>query len=97
MIIQFLGRFVQILFDLMSFAILARVIMSWFAMSGGGGGGGGGGKMKVMLYEITEPVLSVFRKIIPRLGMIDISPLVALLALDFIKIAIVSIILSLGS
>ncbi len=87
----------QILFDLMSFAILARVIMSWFVMSGGGEGGGGGGRMKVMLYEITEPVLSVFRKIIPRLGMIDISPLIALLALDFIKIAIVSIILSLGS
>lgn len=84
----------QILFDLMSFAILARVIMSWFVMSGGGGGGG---RMKAVLYEITEPVLRVFRKIIPRLGMIDISPLIALLVLDFVKIVIVSLIFSLGT
>jgi YggT family protein len=33
----------------------------------------------------TDPYLNFFRKIIPRLGMLDISPLFAFLALNFLK------------
>ena len=90
---EFLTKFVEIFFDIMSFAILARVIISWLAM---GGSRGGGSKIRVLLYDVTEPVLRVFRKIIPRLGMIDISPLIALIVLDLIKVMLVSVILSLS-
>lgn len=34
--------------------------------------------------RIAEPYLAFFRKFIPPLGMIDISPIVALIALSFI-------------
>ena len=37
------------------------------------------------IYEITEPYLRIFRRIIPNIGMIDISPIVALIALRFIE------------
>jgi YggT family protein len=37
------------------------------------------------LFDITEPVLAPIRRIVPRLGMIDISVLVALLLLSFLK------------
>jgi YggT family protein len=37
------------------------------------------------IYEVTEPYLQVFRKYIPPLGMIDISPIIALIALRFLK------------
>ena len=37
------------------------------------------------IYEVTEPYLRVFRRIIPPIGMIDLSPIVAMLALQFIK------------
>lgn len=37
-----------------------------------------------MLGKISEPYLGFFRRFIPPLGMIDISPIVALLALNLI-------------
>lgn len=36
------------------------------------------------LGKIVEPYLEIFRKFIPPLGMIDISPIVAIFALRFI-------------
>lgn len=35
--------------------------------------------------KIAEPYLAFFRKFIPPLGMIDFSPIVALIALSFIS------------
>ena len=37
------------------------------------------------LGKIVEPYLAFFRKFIPPLGMIDISPIVAIFALRFIS------------
>ena len=37
------------------------------------------------LYRITEPVLSVVRAAMPNLGGIDISPIIVLLAVEFLK------------
>lgn len=38
--------------------------------------------------KIAEPYLGFFRRFIPPLGMIDISPIVALIALSFISAGI---------
>lgn len=38
-----------------------------------------------LLEKIAEPYLGVFRKFIPPLGMIDISPIVAIYALNLIS------------
>jgi YggT family protein len=35
------------------------------------------------LIEITEPILAPLRNIIPRLGMFDLSPIIAMLLLQF--------------
>jgi len=93
MAIEFLAKFVEIFFDVLSFAILARVIISWLAM----GGSNRGGRIQMVLHDVTEPVLGPFRKVIPRLGMIDISPLIALIVLDLVKVMLISIILSLSA
>ena len=37
------------------------------------------------IYEATEPWLSIFRRFIPPIGMIDVSPIVAIFALDIVK------------
>lgn len=42
----------------------------------------------------TDPYLNVFRKIIPPIGMIDISPIFAFIALSFIETFVKSIIMS---
>lgn len=40
------------------------------------------------LYRITEPVLAPVRRRMPDLGPIDISPVVVLLALQFLQVAV---------
>lgn len=87
---EFLFRFVSIFFDLLSFAILARILMSWMPS-------GGAPRLRTVLNDITEPILGPFRKAIPRIGMIDISPIVAIIALDIIKAIILQILLPLVS
>jgi YggT family protein len=37
-----------------------------------------------MLDQITEPILSPLRRVVPRIGMIDITPLVAIILLQFL-------------
>ena len=51
--------------------------MSWVPSSRGT-------KFGQFLEKITEPYLGFFRKFIPPLGMIDISPIVAIFALNLI-------------
>jgi YggT family protein len=41
-----------------------------------------------MLDQITEPILAPLRRIVPRIGMIDITPLVAIILLQFLGQAI---------
>ena len=38
-----------------------------------------------ILFEITEPILDPLRRVIPRLGMIDITPLVAIILIQVIR------------
>jgi YggT family protein len=37
------------------------------------------------IYEVTEPWLGIFRRLVPPLGMIDISPLIAFFALELAR------------
>jgi len=50
-------------------------------------------KFGILLGRIIEPYLAVFRKFIPPLGMIDISPIVAIFALRYIGRGVEQIIL----
>jgi YggT family protein len=70
------------------FAIIARILMSWIQPRPQSAIG-------VFLYQATEPVLRIFRGIIPPIGMIDISPLIAFFALDFAQLGLMSLMESL--
>ena len=48
------------------------------------------------IYEITEPVLRYFRKIVPPMGIFDFSPLVALIAVQLLSYVIIRLLLFLG-
>ena len=56
--------------------IFAWVLMSWFPNARESGIG-------QMIGRIVEPYIDLFRQFIPRLGMIDLSPLVALLVMRY--------------
>lgn len=63
------------------FLIIASVILSWI-----------GAQMRhpviPLVYQLTEPVLAPFRKIIPPIAGLDLSPLFALIAIRFLLLLI---------
>ncbi len=38
----------------------------------------------IFLHDITEPILSPIRQYMPRMGMLDLSPMVAIILLSLI-------------
>ena len=74
---SFLFNFLEILCGVLTIAILGRVIMSWFSQ-------GPTNMLTRVLYQVTEPVLAPLRRIIPRAGMFDFTPLVAIILLQLI-------------
>lgn len=76
-VVSFIANFIIIFRDLISYAIIARIILSWFTL-----GGQSQGRIALFLHDTTEPVLRVARVIPHRIGMIDLSPLIALIGLD---------------
>ena len=69
-IIQLVGVFIQFL----GFAIFARAILSWFPIDQNG-------TIPQALNSITSPILDPLRKVIPPLGTIDLTPMIAMFLL----------------
>jgi YggT family protein len=69
--------FAYILVQILNFAIIVRALMSWFNPSPDN-------PIVRFVIEITEPVLAPLRRIVPRVGMIDITPIVAILLMSAI-------------
>ncbi len=74
-VIQLLVTLIQ----LYSFVLLARIIVSWISNVDRTN------PIVHFLYQITEPVLEPVRRVIPRLGMIDISPIVVFIGLHILQ------------
>jgi YggT family protein len=62
--------------------IFFRAILSWFPIDPRN-------PLVTFLYEVTEPILAPLRNVIPRIGMIDITPLVAIILIQIIGQALV--------
>lgn len=75
-------QLVSLLLNVFVFAVFARAILSWFDPSNYN-------PASSLLHSLTEPLLSVCRRMIPDLGGIDISPLVALVGLQLAKMMII--------
>ena len=43
-----------------------------------------------ILIQITEPIIAPIRRVLPRFGMFDLSPMIALLLLNFIVLPAVN-------
>lgn len=78
---SFLIQFVEILGWALYIAILARVIVSWLPI----GHDSQFAPVVRMIYEITEPILSPIRRLIPGLGMFDLSPMIAIILIMVIQ------------
>ena len=75
--VLFLVTFVRFFIFALTFILLARVLMSWVDPTFRGPVGR-------FLYETTEPFLAPIRRVLPPMGMIDLSPLIAFLILSVV-------------
>lgn len=64
--------------NLVFWVLLIRAIMSWFSQ--------GRNPMEYVFQQLTEPFLAPIRRILPPMGGLDLSVLVALVALKFLEI-----------
>lgn len=72
-----IAHLVGYLIEFLGFAIIIRSLLSWFPIDPSG-------PVVQLIVQITDPVLEPLRRVIPPIGMIDISPLIATIALFFI-------------
>jgi YggT family protein len=69
-------RFVNLLVYALTAAIFLRAIFSWFVPPGSEN------VIMRFLRDITEPVLAPLRRVLPSMGMLDLSPFVAMILLQ---------------
>ena len=59
---------------MLTWAIVARSLLSWFPVDQGS-------PLYQLLFRVTEPIIEPFRRVMPQSGMMDLSPMAAIIAL----------------
>jgi YggT family protein len=72
-------RLVRMVLVLYMILILVGVVLSWV-------GHGVRHPIVPLVYQLTEPVLAPIRRVLPSLGGLDLSPLVAIIGIQFLII-----------
>ncbi len=78
---DFIIQFALILAYILQIAIIGRAIISWFPVSPEN-------PLVRVLNEITEPVLAPLRRVVPRFGMLDLTPMIAIIILMVVQQAL---------
>ncbi|MEN9597184.1 MAG: hypothetical protein RL236_1618 [Pseudomonadota bacterium] len=74
---QLIGLLLNVLF----YAVFARTLLSWFNQ-------GSFKDISMLLYSLTEPMLKICRAMLPNLGGMDLSVIVAILGLQLAEMLI---------
>ena len=77
----FLVDIVNTIATVLWIALLGRVILSWINVTPSSPFY----PIATILYQITEPILAPIRRVLPRMGMLDLSPMVALILIMVIQ------------
>ncbi len=84
---QILYTTIQFFFDIIFLLILGRIILSFLPQFRSN-------QIAEMIYGITEPILSPFQRLIPPIGMLDISPMVAIIVMGIAQQILLSLVAS---
>ncbi|MCK5897931.1 MAG: YggT family protein [Methylococcales bacterium] len=84
------SELLSLCFDIFIFSIFILSLLSWFNP-------GNYNALHSLLNKLSQPILEVCRKIVPDLGGMDISPLVALIGLQLAKMMLLPPIKELAS
>ena len=79
--------FVNVFIFVYTLVIFAYILTSWIRMPYSTTLN----RIQRFLYDVCEPYLRIFRRIMPPFGALDLSPMIAVLALFFIDFVIQSI------
>ncbi len=79
-----LFQFVNLVFTILSLLIFVRVLLSWVQVNPYN-------PLVRLLYNLTDPILAPFQRIIPPAGGMDFSPLVALIVIDLLRRLLLSL------
>jgi YggT family protein len=72
------NSFIQLVLTILSIAIIGRAVVSWFDPTGRS-------PIQRILIDLTEPIIAPIRRVVPSMGMIDISPFIALLLIQVVS------------
>ncbi len=75
---MFFITFLRLLFEILTWLILARIILSWIDQRQSW-------SITHLIQGVTEPILAPIRRILPSTGMLDLSPMILLLLLYVLK------------
>ncbi len=70
----YVAQFTQTFLTILTWAIVARALLSFLPIDQGS-------TIYQVLFRITEPVIDPIRRVLPSTGMLDMSPLAAILVL----------------
>jgi len=76
---------IDVAFQVYTWLLIIRILLSWFPRLNPYH------PVIRFIYEITEPFLVLFRRVIPPIGAVDFSPIIALFVLQLIRQVIVGI------
>jgi YggT family protein len=83
-----LYNIINIMFTVYVYLIIVQVILSWVPHNPSQ-------SIFRFIDEATEPILAFCRRLIPPVGGIDFSPMIAILAVELVRRVVLSIIASL--
>jgi uncharacterized protein YggT (Ycf19 family) len=79
--------FVTALYYVYTILILLYIILSWLQLPYNVWIG----RIRTFLHDTVEPYLGLFRRLIPPIGMFDVSPIVALVVLGLVYQVVVGV------
>ncbi|MDQ3164025.1 MAG: YggT family protein [Actinomycetota bacterium] len=82
-----LARFVQVFILVYTLLLLGYIITSWIRLPYSPWLN----RVQRFLYDVCDPYLRIFRRFIPPLGPLDLSPMVALIVLFVLSNVLVSL------
>lgn len=74
---------ISLILQVLSLLIIGRALASWFDPQFRS-------QIGQFLYNATEPIIGPIRQVIPSLGVIDISPIIALLLIQLLHQVLIS-------
>lgn len=84
--VAILGYLLYALIGLYELLVFVRIIGSWFSLSYGN-------RWMRLLIQITEPLLAPLRRMVPLVGMFDVSPIIAFVILWVLQAVVASTLL----